>query len=199
MIPNEASLVNDTQISTWSFHLLSLWLGLRERFKDPESLLLQQELKEGQTVVDYGCGIGSYTLPAARIVGKDGTVYAIDINPLALRKVRKRAKRAGYSNIHTIQTHTPTGLPAQCVDAVLLYDVLHSVSDPAALLAELHRILKPGGFLSVLPDHLSHDQLLERTTADGLFSWQDETSGVHRFTRTPTIPATLNETRTAQE
>jgi len=61
-------------------------LGLRDRigipFK-PEEEVRKLGLKEGQKVLDYGCGIGSYTFPAARLVGDRGRVYASDREPLA--------------------------------------------------------------------------------------------------------------------
>jgi len=76
---------------------IEYWLlGLRDRigipFK-PEEEVHKLGLKEGQKVLDYGCGIGSYTFPAARLVGERGRVYALDKEPLAIRKIEEKPGR----------------------------------------------------------------------------------------------------------
>jgi ubiquinone/menaquinone biosynthesis C-methylase UbiE len=133
--------------------------------------------------LDYGCGIGSYTLPAARIVGDEGEVYALDIHPLAIQGVERRADSAGLTNIQTILSGLETGLPDGHVDVVLLYDVFHAVEDQETLLRELHRVLRPGGILAVLPDHLSRAQLLGSVCGTGLFDLEDQGDKLFLFAR----------------
>ena len=167
--------------SDMSFRAMSLWLRLRERFGDPRSRLVEAGLEEGQTVLDYGCGVGSYTIPAARIVGADGLVYALDIHPLAIETVEKRKARQNLANIRTICSSRNSGLLDGSVDVVLLYDVLHSVGDQRGLLQELYRVLKPSGHLSILPDHMTKDELLETLGAGGWFSLQTQHGEVLEF------------------
>lgn len=121
-------------------------------------------IKSGQTVLDFGCGKGNYTLPAAKIVEKEGIVYALDKNSETLVQLGERAKKEGLTNIKRINTSgkIDTGLKNDSIDAVLLYDIIHLVGkddsstlkDRKKLYKEAHRLIKPGGMLSVYPTHL---------------------------------------------
>jgi ubiquinone/menaquinone biosynthesis C-methylase UbiE len=154
--------------SDLGFRLMAITLRLREWFMDADKDLMEVGLRRGQTVLDYGCGVGSYALPAARLVGQEGTVYALDIHPLAIEAVQRRARKQGLANIHTIRSGLDTGLADGSVDIVLLYDVVHAVNNKLALLRELYRVLRPGGTLSLKPDHVEADRLVELVTASGL-------------------------------
>ena len=92
--------------SGWGFRGMALWLRLRERFRDPEEELLAMGLVAGQTVLDYGCGIGSYTIPAARIVGTAGVVHALDMHPLAVETVEKRSSSCCTMSFTPCRTRT---------------------------------------------------------------------------------------------
>jgi ubiquinone/menaquinone biosynthesis C-methylase UbiE len=162
---------------------MSLFLQLRERFGDLQEQLVNAGLNRGQVVLDYGCGIGSYTIPAAQIVGSDGTVYALDIHPLAIEAVQRRIRKENLTNVRTIHSDRETGLPDESVDAVLLYDVLHNVPDKGALLRELHRVLKPDGILSVIPDHMEESVFLETVQDGNLFSLQARHGESFEFAR----------------
>ncbi len=165
-----------------AFRGMAFWLKLREILCDLQQRLVKAGLEKGQIVLDYGCGIGSYTIPAAQIVGDAGTVYALDMHPLAIETVQRRARKENLSNVKTIHSDLDTGLAAQSVDVVLLYDVFHMVPDQPALLRELHRVLKPGGRLSVLPDHMTGDELLSTMNRGNLFGLQAEHGTVLEFT-----------------
>jgi len=150
-------------------------------------------LRPGQVVLDYGCGIGSYSLPAARAIGEEGTVYALDIHPLAVEMVQKRSKQENLSNVRTILSGLDTGLPDESVDIVLLYDVLHHVHDKGALLRELHRVLKAGGLLSVIPDHMEESELLRSVQPGRRFSLQPRHTDSFEFAKqTNGKPASLS-------
>lgn len=126
-----------------------------------EKLLKNIGIKEKQKILDFGCGEGNYTIPAARVVGKDGVVYASDKDKRSLDILMLKAKDMGLSNIIRLGT-TKTSeieLDNECLDAVLLYDVLHYYYYPQAedrrqLLAEIHRVLKKSALLSFYPTHL---------------------------------------------
>lgn len=154
------------------FRGMSLFLKLRERFGNPRDQLEKVGLEQGQVVLDFGCGIGSYALPAARIVGPEGMVYALDVHPLAIKTIERRARQEALANLKTIHSGQGTGLPDESVDVVLLYDVFHMIPDQGALLQELHRVLRPGGLLSVIPDHMGEDALLEVMGNGDLFAAQ---------------------------
>lgn len=123
-------------------------------------------VQEGQTFLDYGCGTGDFTLPAARKVSQTGKVYALDYFPRQLEIVADRSARKGLTNIETIRSEGRTGLPDESVDVIWMCDVLHEIKERRAVLEELHRVLKSNGILVI------HDGMEERTldyTAD-LFS-----------------------------
>ena len=138
-------------------------------------------IREGQTVLDFGCGPGSYTIPAAQIVGEKGRVYALDIHPLAIKAVEEKAKKKKLTNITAILSHGDTGLPDESVEVVLLYDTIHHIKDRRALLAELHRVLKRDGFLSVTDHHLKANEMLETVEGTGLFSLREQDEGLCNF------------------
>jgi ubiquinone/menaquinone biosynthesis C-methylase UbiE len=169
--------------SDMDFRLMAVALRLREGLREPKENLLQVGLVAGQVVLDYGCGVGSYTIPAAQIVGKEGVAYALDKHPLAIDMVEKRATREGLANVRTIYSDRATGLPDQSVDVVLLYDVLHAIPDKQSLLQELGRVLKPGGILSVRPEHMNRADFLEIMETSGLFRPEKDRGEAYRFTR----------------
>ena len=118
-------------------------------------------LKRGQTVLDFGCNEGNYAGPAARVVGHGGKVYALDKDAKVLKKLGRGARKQGLRNIECrhVSEDGRIPLPARCVDVALLYDVLHRGYLPERekrikLLKGLHRVLKPGGLLSLYPTHL---------------------------------------------
>ena len=164
-----------------AFRGMAFTLRFMERFKKPKERLLEAGLKTGQTALEYGCGAGSYTLPAAQIVGPGGIVYAVDIHPLAIEMVQKRAGREGLSNVETILSDRETGLPDESIDVVLLYDMLHLVQDKQALLKELHRVLRADGFLSADHEHTDREAFVETMTSGKLFSLQAENGHTLKF------------------
>jgi len=126
-----------------------------------EKSLRQVGIKKGDIVLDFGCGSGNYTIPAARIVGEEGRVYAIDKDRIDLSELMRKAESEGLKNIERMETsgELKIDLEDKSVDVVLLYDILHYYYFPRAgdrrkLLCEVYRILKPCALLSVHPTHL---------------------------------------------
>jgi SAM-dependent methyltransferase len=100
--------------------------------------------------VDLGAGPGFFTLPAARLVGAGGHVYAVDVEPAMLDRCRRRAAKAGLTGIETVHSaETQIPLPDATADRVLIAFVLHEADDVAALLREAARLLRPGGAIAV--------------------------------------------------
>jgi len=127
-------------------------------------------LKEGMTVVDYACGPGRYTIPVAETVGPKGKVFAVDIQPVAIEMVKRKAARKHLWNIETVlaDSHN-TGIPGAAADVVLLVDMIHMVSDRDSLLREVHRLLKPDGVLFVGVEHIRAAEVRTQIEATGLF------------------------------
>ena len=165
------------------FAIMRMVLRVREIRGKPERTLRQMKLAKGQTVLDYGCGIGSFSTLMAEMVGGAGVVYALDIHPLAIRAVEKRIRKNGIKNIKTILSSRETGLPEKSVDVVLLHDVLQMVTDQEGLLLELHRVLKSGGVLYATSEHLEIDEFMGIMMKRGLFTRAWEREGLFEFWR----------------
>src|SRR5215469_650139 len=105
----------------------------------------------GKGVADIGAGSGWFTVRAAQRVGPSGTVYAVDINPEAIRYIDNRVHSESLANVKTILSKPDDPmLPKEAVDAVLLLKTYHEVADPIALLEHLHPALRPGARLGVI-------------------------------------------------
>ncbi len=116
-------------------------------------------MKSNQVVLDFGCKHGTYTIPAAIVVGENGKVYAIDKNKDALNKLSNKAVKKELKNIELISLTDQINIfiSNDFVDMILLFDVLHLVKNREQLLTDLYRILKPLGILSVYPKHHKED------------------------------------------
>jgi ubiquinone/menaquinone biosynthesis C-methylase UbiE len=119
-------------------------------FRDPYKALAAAGLEAGQRVLEVGCGPGFFTVPAARVVGEQGGVWALDVNPLAIQKVLDKIERAGVTNVETVLTDaSQTGLPGQSFDLAFLFGFSHHTGDLEPIMTEMHRLLRPGGTLAV--------------------------------------------------
>jgi ubiquinone/menaquinone biosynthesis C-methylase UbiE len=161
----------------------------------PRGVLLDEiPLKAGDTVMDYGCGPGSYIPELAARVGKGGVVIAVDIHPLAIQGVEALARRQGLHNVQAYLSdgvHLPD-LEDASTDVVVLFDVFHMIGDQAGVLREMHRILRPGGILAVNDHHMDQDDLAARVTRGGNFRLAKR--GMHSFTFTPVVGQTAGGT-----
>lgn len=132
--------------------------------EEGEAFLKDVGIKKGQIILDFGCGVGHYTIPAAKVTGKEGKVYAIDKDRDALEQLMQTAESEGLKNVVPIKTsgELKINLENESVDAVLLYDVLHymDVKERRKIYDEVYRILKSDGFFSVYPKHLESDEAL---------------------------------------
>jgi ubiquinone/menaquinone biosynthesis C-methylase UbiE len=134
-----------------SFKMMSFIHGtLYGLFRDPYKALRAAGLKAGQQVLEAGCGPGFFTIPAAEIVGKGGNVIAVDVNPLAVEHVQRKIKKQGVNNAKTILLDAAqTNLPDQGFDLVFVFGFARPIGDMETIWAELHRLLRPAGILSI--------------------------------------------------
>lgn len=108
-------------------------------------------LAAGKSVADIGAGSGWFSVRAARRVADSGTVYAVDINPEAIRYIDARAQKEKLSNIRAILSRPDDPLlPPNSVDAVLLLKAYHEVAHPVVLLRNLRPALRPDAKLGVI-------------------------------------------------
>jgi len=132
-------------------------------------ILKEAGIKTGFRVLDYGCGAGSYVAAASELVGPSGRVYALDIHPLAVQSVQHLVSKRGLTNVETILSDCRTGLPNDSVDMAFLYDIYHDLTEPEAVLNELHRVLKPDGTLSFNDHHMKGEEVMAKIGAGELF------------------------------
>ena len=128
----------------------------------PEQCLRDAGVTAGQTVVDYGCGPGLFTFPAAEIAGAEGKVYAVDIEPRMTALVANRASELGSRNVTALLNEGVAPLPPDTADFLILAQVLHypdDTEDRVAMARDVARLLKPGGRALVVewtPDDASN-------------------------------------------
>ena len=155
------------------FRLMALEYSMKTDEDLQAHVLDDAGIRAGMTVVDFGCGPGRYTIPAARLVGAEGEIHAVDVHPLAIRMTERAAVVAGLKNIKTVRSDCATGIPSGSIDVVLLYDALHDVEDRDAVLGEIRRVLKSGGRIAYRDHSLQGEELRSLMRANG-FSVSDE-------------------------
>lgn len=135
-------------------HLGASWLVRPERQaeENAQQALQNLGLTAGMKVCDIGCGNGYWTLMLADSVGKEGVVYAVDIQPEMLRQLRTRAAKQNVKNIKPVlgAVNDPK-IPGDVkLDLVLMVDVYHEFSHPESMLWAMHNALAPEGVIALL-------------------------------------------------
>lgn len=124
-----------------------------DSFLNPNYVVAQTGLMQGQTVADLGSGSGFYVLPSAQMVGATGTVYAVDVVEEKLAATISMANQFGIKNIKVIQADLAKPfldiLNNSC-DLVIVGNILHEISDREMLLKNIYRILKTPGRVLVV-------------------------------------------------
>lgn len=115
----------------------------RERELPPETFLINHGLKEGMVFADIGCGPGFFSIPAAKIVGNKGTVFAVDLQEEMLEEIKKRTVSQNIFFLKSEENTIP--IEDKKTDLLLLAFVLHEAVDKVAFLKQLRRIIKEGG------------------------------------------------------
>ncbi len=154
-----------------SFRLLCVIFAIRDFFSPPREKLLEAGLSPGMCVLDYGCGPGSFSIAAAEMIGPEGVVWALDVNPLAVGRTLRLAGSKGFSNIRGVSSVLETGLDSSSIDMVLLYDVFHDIGEGErdGMLRTIRGVLKPEGVLSFSDHHMDHGAIVRGVTESGVF------------------------------
>jgi ubiquinone/menaquinone biosynthesis C-methylase UbiE len=148
----------------------------RETEEQPDKALDALALAKGDVVADIGAGVGYFTWRMAERVGPTGKVYANDIQPAMLEKLKKNVASRGLNNVTPVLgTVSDPKLPAGKLDLALLVDVYHELSQPQKMLDRIRESLKPTGRLVLLeyrkedpkvPIKLEHKMTVQEVRAE---------------------------------
>jgi len=173
--------ISKTKVGQSIIHLMAAIMEspLRYTFFSPSHVLEGVEDFRGQYVLEVGCGTGYFTLSIARLLGNEGLLISMDMLTQSVETVRQKVQEAKLQNAQVVQGDAlDTKLEPVSLDCVLIFGVLPAPMLPLdKLLCEVHRILKPGGRLSIWPTTLINHAVLQ----SGLFKLSRKKNGVSSF------------------
>lgn len=161
---------SEKHASNFAFMIITLIHDnpLRRLLDDPIKTLKTAGLKPGFKVVEVGCGPGFFTIPAAEIVGNNGLIYAVDVHPRAIERVKKKIESKGVKNVRPMLTNASnTGLPEQSIDLAFMFGLPYIVGGQGIVISEICRILKPGGILSFKKTRGSDEEFIKDIESGG--------------------------------
>jgi predicted methyltransferase len=167
----------------------------RDAWQRPDEVMDLLALREGSSVADVGCGDGYFVMHLARRVSAAGAVYAVDVDEDALDKLRRKAERAEFTQVHIVRSQADDPkLPAGSLDAVLVVNAYHEMRQYDAMMRAFHAALKPGGRLAIIDapgdardprkngynDHTIARQLVREDAERAGFRFRSEERGFER-------------------
>lgn len=136
---------------------------LRRRYMRP--VLAWTAIQPGEQVLELGPGPGAFTIDAAKQTGPGGRLFAVDIQPRMIAQVQQRVQESGLSNVEThVAGAYDLPIPDKSIDRAFLISVLPEIPDQSKALAELRRVLRPEGILSITAEFADPDYLFARET-----------------------------------
>jgi ubiquinone/menaquinone biosynthesis C-methylase UbiE len=154
---------------------------LRYKFFGPTKILQGAGIRPGTKVLEVGCGTGFFTITAARMLGEQGALIAMDLLPQSVEAVAKKVQAAGLSNVQVIKGDAlDTKLESESLDEILIFGVIPAPMLPMEkLLVEMHRILRSGGVMAVWPPSWVHQSIVQ----SGWFKYIDKQNKVSNYRR----------------
>ncbi|NYE56434.1 class I SAM-dependent methyltransferase [Carboxydothermus ferrireducens] len=124
----------------------------RKKILPPEETVAKLPLNPGEVILDYGAGIGYFTVPLAKRTGSSGVVYAVDISPEIIKDLEEEVLKEGLTNVKTALVPGDGSLPEEFpeFDVIFLATVLHELSEKEAVLSALTQKLKKQGKLIII-------------------------------------------------
>ena len=137
-----------------------------------DEVLEKLQLKPGDVVADIGSGSGVFSIPMARAIGPNGTLYAVDIDQEMIDFVGDRAKKAGLKNVRIVLgEYADPKLPVRDLDVAFFHRVLHMIELRQAYVNAVAKYLKPDGRIVIIekePEESNNWMWLRRSDVD---SW----------------------------
>jgi len=155
---------NRETIPNIAFRIMTAIMNLMDLFgKQSNKHFKTLDLKNGHTVIDYGCGPARYIRKASDTVGKAGKVIAVDIHPLAIKKVKEKIKRFNLENVETVLANGyNTSIASETADVVFALDMFHMIEQPKEFLKELSRLVKREGTIIIEDGHQPRSETLQK-------------------------------------
>lgn len=123
----------------------------RKKILPPEQTLISLGLQEGDIMADIGCGIGYFSIPASKIVGKNGKIFAMDISSEMLDDIEMKINKNNILNIETVLTdENDLKIEDKKVTFAFISLVLHEANNKENFLAEINRIISPKGKIAIV-------------------------------------------------
>ncbi|PIE35800.1 hypothetical protein CSA56_02655 [candidate division KSB3 bacterium] len=142
---------NEQKSMPWiAFQVMRLIMNIRKRFRNIEAEINLAGIEKGFSILDFGCGLGFNTIPAAKAVGQEGRVFALDISKQAIKIMGKKIRKNRLDNVEIIQSGCDTGLEDKSIDLVYLHNTLPMIKEKQKVLDEITRVIKTGGRLSYM-------------------------------------------------
>ena len=165
------------KMMVWTYKLVDL-------FNSPDQKLDELDIRQGNVVVDYGCGPGRYLQKASDLVGKEGKVYAADIHIEALNYSQKIIKVNNLKNVEiSLIQNDKSSIPDNEANLIYAIDMFHHVNQPQPFFKELYRIIKKDGQLYLEDGHQSRETSLNKIKQSNL--WQVKSEDGNWITLTP--------------
>jgi demethylmenaquinone methyltransferase/2-methoxy-6-polyprenyl-1,4-benzoquinol methylase len=180
--------LGNSKILTLIFKPAGMLMGSRVRqwLMNPVKTLQAADVQPAQTILEVGCGTGFFTVPAAQMIGDQGSLVAMDASSGFLEEVARKVQKAKLNNVRIVQRDAlNTDLETASIDKVLLFGVIPFPLLPLdRLLPEMHRVLKPEGTMAVwLFPRLVHSWVPKSILRSELFEYTGKGRGVYNYRR----------------
>ena len=146
-----------------AFRLMSFVFVIRDMLFPVGKKIDQFGIDKGFSVVDFGCGPGSYIEYASQLAGEGGKVFAVDVHPLAIKAVKERIARKDLKNVFPVLSRGyPVDIESHSADIIYALDMFHHIKDTRNFFKELHRLLKQNGTLFLESGHQGLDSARQK-------------------------------------
>jgi len=178
--------LGNSKILNLLFKPAGMLMGSKARgwLMSPMKTLRGADIQPGQAVLEVGCGTGFFTIPAAKLIGDEGCLVAMDALSDFIKQASKKVQSAELKNVRVVKRDAlNTGLGVASIDTALLFGVLPWPALPLnRLLPEMHRVLKPEGRLAVWLFPAS-GWVPKSILRSGLFTYINKQNGVYNYRR----------------
>jgi ubiquinone/menaquinone biosynthesis C-methylase UbiE len=165
------------KMKNFSYRMMVFAFKLSDFFNPVGSILEEFNINQGDVVVDYGCGPGRYIKKAVDLVGSTGKVYAVDMNKIAIKYVKKEINKSNLQNVYPVLSQRDNStLDNDVADIIYALDMFHDISEPEIFFEELARIIKKDGVLYIEDGHQSRKQAIKKIERSKLWKINNEKS-----------------------